>query len=326
MHRISPTRRRSVCALAGLAALATSPLLAGCRGGQPLALAAHGWPAYQFLFLADGEGWLREDAVRLVNTASAGESLARLESGEIDGAALPLDEVLRARDQGLALSVVLVFDVSAGADRLLVKPGIRQLSELSRKRIGHPATARGTWLLDQVLDRAGLLPGSVIAVPLTADRQLAAWQGGKIDALISVDPLASRLIANSARTLFDSRQTPELLFDVLAIRAAGFHQGDALRAAIAAHFRALRQFHWQRADTAYRLAQRLDLPAPDVLRLVNDLHLPDPADNFRYLSGDRPVLHAAGQRWSQFMRQHELLKQADSLRQLCDPGYLPPIG
>jgi NitT/TauT family transport system substrate-binding protein len=73
------------------------------------------------MFLARERGWLNDSQVQLVQTRSASESISALRSGKVQAAALTLDEVLVARASGLALSVVLVFNVSLGADMLVAR-------------------------------------------------------------------------------------------------------------------------------------------------------------------------------------------------------------
>ena len=52
------------------------------------------------MFLARSEGWLPNEAIRLFETASASQSIAALAQGQVQAAALTLDEVLRARAEG----------------------------------------------------------------------------------------------------------------------------------------------------------------------------------------------------------------------------------
>ncbi|MDO9067107.1 MAG: ABC transporter substrate-binding protein [Deltaproteobacteria bacterium] len=76
------------------------------------------------------EGWLDTQQVRLVEMSSGQDSLKALAEGKVDGAAMTLDEVLQARASGLPLSVVMIFDISAGADMLVAYPGIKTLADL----------------------------------------------------------------------------------------------------------------------------------------------------------------------------------------------------
>lgn len=114
--RPDPARRR----LLGLGAAATlAALLPACAREMPLRVAAHVWPGYELMFLARSLGWLDDNEVRLIETRNATESLAALARGEVDGAALTLDETLRGRAAGIPLTVVLVFASRAQPNAIL---------------------------------------------------------------------------------------------------------------------------------------------------------------------------------------------------------------
>ncbi len=108
------SRRRFITLLGGLALAQT---LSGCEWfNHPVSIATIVWPGYEPMFLARDKGWLNIHQVHLLEMASATDSLQALAEGKADGAALTLDEVLKARAAGLALSVVMIFDISAGAE------------------------------------------------------------------------------------------------------------------------------------------------------------------------------------------------------------------
>ena len=256
--------RRQV--LFGLSALPLLALSGGCQTEAPLTVASHVWPGYEFMFLARSEGWLPADNVRLYETPSATRSIAALREGYAHAAALTLDEVLRVRADGMALTVVLVFDVSAGADVVVAKPAIRQLSNLRGAVIGAETTALGALMLDRLLSRAGLGKNDVKIISVTPDGHLEAWRQHQLDALVTYEPTAGRLLAEGARRLLDSRQFPETIFDVLAVKSeAAPAYRDGLRTLIAGHFRGIRHLRQNPQDAAYRLASRLELPGDKVL-------------------------------------------------------------
>lgn len=117
MHKVS---RREF--LETLFCLSSASLLPSCSVfDEPISIAAGIWQGYEPLFLARREGWLDPQKVHLAEVPSNTSSMHALAAGIVQGAALTLDEVLRARAGGLPLSIVLVFDVSAGADMLLAR-------------------------------------------------------------------------------------------------------------------------------------------------------------------------------------------------------------
>lgn len=190
------SRREALRLISGCA---LAPLLAGCGPARKLRIASHVWPGYELMFLARSLGWLDERRASLLETASATASMQAIADGRADGAALTLDEVLRVRADGVPLSVVLVFDISAGADVLLARPGIESLAGLKGRRIGFEQGAVGTLMLDHALREAGLAAGEVVQVPLPFDRHEAAWREGALDALITFEPVAGRLVGAGAR-------------------------------------------------------------------------------------------------------------------------------
>lgn len=308
-----------------LAAGALWAMLPGCRNSQtsPLIVAAHVWPGYEFMFLAQREGWLDTRKVTLRGTASPSESMKALGDGAVDAAALTLDEVLRARAAGTALSVVLVFDISAGADVLLARPEIRELKQLKGKRIGVEQSALGALMLVKVLQAAGLKRQEVQVVPLTIDQHGAAWQRGEVDALVCFPPVSSHLLENGAVNLFDSRQLPDTIVDVLAVRQDVLEmKRDAVRHLVVAHLRALRHLHMNAQDASYRMAAHLGLDPAQVLPSFKGMVLPDLDNNRRLLGGDKPALQSSAVSLNEVMFGEGLLPKPDKLDALVRADFL----
>ncbi|OOC11263.1 ABC transporter substrate-binding protein [Thioalkalivibrio halophilus] len=280
-----------------VAAGATLPALLGACGRPepPLEIAGHVWPGYEPMFLARAMGWLDPERVRLRETASASESMRRLATGEVHGAALTLDEVLRVRARGTDLRIVLVFNISAGADMVLARPGIEALEDLAGRRVGVEDSALGALMLHHTLDTAGLGRDQVKTVSLTIDEQEAAWERDEVDAVVTYQPVADRLRDDGAHVLFDSRAMPDTIFDVLAIEAGHLERLErSTRHLIAAHFRALHHLRANPVDAGYRMAERLGVPGHRAMETFRGLVLPDPASNRRLLDGsDSRVLLAA---------------------------------
>lgn len=126
------------------------PLFRNCAvEDQPITVGLHIWPGYELTPLARSMGWLNEDWVKLVQTNSATESLQLLGQGKIDAAGLTLDEVLRGREAGIPLSVMLVCDISTGADQFRVRPEIKTFADIKGRRIGVEKGALGALMLYQ---------------------------------------------------------------------------------------------------------------------------------------------------------------------------------
>lgn len=304
-----------------------SLLLAACneQTDQPITIASHVWPGYETMFLAQSEGWFDSKQVHLLETKSATDSIQALADGRVDGAALTLDEVLQARARGIPLSVVMIFDISAGADMLLARSDIKTLAGLKGKRIGVEQGAVGGLMLSEILKKAALKPQDIEMVPLTIDQQKDAWMANRIDAVITYEPVASQLLDRDAHKLFDSRQIPNTIVDVLAMRSEALDRSHAaaIRQLLAAHFRVLDHLNRNPYDAVYRMAGRLNLPADEVLSAFKGLLLPDADNNRRLLTGARPPLLATAQMLSTVMVENSLLPRPDPLATIIRAEYLP---
>jgi NitT/TauT family transport system substrate-binding protein len=308
--------------LLSLGALALAHIALGCSARRPLSIGGHVWPGYEPMFLARDSGWL-PSGVDLIETDSATDSLARLKAEEIDGAALTLDEVLTARADGIALTSVLVFDVSVGADMVLARPDIVCVTQLRGRRIGAETTAVGALMVAKLLDFAGLSDDDITVVHIPIENQSTALTTGELDAVITYHPQAMRLLNAGYRRLFDSRQIPETIFDVLAVRTDLLRQHrTALSELIAAHFRGLEYTHRSPQTAAFRMAIRLGITGQQVPDAFRGLSLPG-IDANRKLLGPTGSVRIAADRLNRFMSERGLLEQPDSLNNLVSAVYLP---
>lgn len=327
-HTNTAISRRRVLVAMGSAGML--PALSACDWwpDSGLAVAAHVWLGYEPMFLARDRGWLDATRVTLLETRSAVDSIAALRAGTVQAAALTLDEVLGARATGLALSVVLVFNVSLGADMLLVRPGITQLSQLKGLRVGYEASSVAEVMLAEILRSAGLAQQDIELLHVRVEDQSKAWQRRAADAFISYEPMATQLLAQGLTRLFDSRQIPNTIVDVLAVRSDALDQAHAkaLRQLIDAHFRALDDLTRNPQDAAYRMAGHLNLPAAGVLSAFKGLMLPTRANNQRLLAGSEPELLTTARRVADILLRIGILSQSDALTDLINARYLPTEG
>jgi len=295
-----------------------------CSPSKPLKIALQPWCGYQFLMLAQKQGWLSPERIALHPVSLASDSVDLIKQGQVAGAALTLDEVVRLRDQGIDLTVVMVFDISVGADVLLARPGIDHLAQLRGKRIGVENSGLATIMLDRLLTQAHL-DGDSVQLEIIDSDHIEAWKQGQLDAILTYEPALSRLQAEQGLVrLFDSHDASQLIVDVLAVRTDVLGQYDrAVRELIAGHFNALELWFINPIDTAHRLAMSLGIDPEQVRMLFKGLDMPDVLYNRQYLQGPVPqMLHSAREIAAIFTRQG-LMKHPFASDQLFTAEYLP---
>jgi NitT/TauT family transport system substrate-binding protein len=294
-------------------------LLVGCTADRPLRVAVSPWIGYETLFIARHFGWLPID-VALHESRNLGDSVDALRDGVVDAAALTLDEVLLARANGVPLAIALVFNISAGADVVLAKPGIGDLGQLRGRRVAVEPSALGPLVLSRALAEAGLTLDDVQVIDLAPDAQPQAWQADQIDAAVAYGPAVGQIEALDGQRLFDSRGMPDTIFDVLAVRRDVVDHAT-LPGLLEAHFRGVAHLRRSREDALYRIAERQRSSIDAVVQDLNGVALPDLARNRELLRVDGSVQRAAAE-ISRLMVELRLLSSPDDLNQLIDARAL----
>ena len=325
MHRRLFLSRFSALPLLALPVTA-GLVLPGCSTSGPLALGLHPWPGYESFHLAETFEWLPPE-VSLVDTRNSTATQAGLKAGTLDAGCLTLDEVLLLRAGGLPLTVIALLNESVGADVVLARPEIGRLADLAGKRIAVETSAVGRVLLIKLLQAAGLERTALTVVDLPPDQQIAAWQANEIDAAICYEPVASRIEKLGGVRLFDSRQLPGIIFDVLAVRRDRIDKRrQTLKALVAAHFRAVDHLVQSREDAFRRIGAWRQQSFADVTKSFAGIALPNAAGNRRMLSAGDALARAALD-LADIMRADGLLPAtpAQGGADLVDASFLPEL-
>lgn len=256
------------------------PLLAGCSAPlPPLRVGSLVFPGYELIFLARESGWLDPARVRLIELRSNTDTLRALASGQLEAAQLTLDETLQARARGQDLRILHVLDVSAGADAVMARPGLRDPARMRGRRIGVEDSAGGAIMLGAFLQAAGLRPSDIVKVPMTLDQSVSVYRSAEVDAVVTAEPWISQLEAEGAVRIFDSRAIPGRIVDVMVARADAIQtHAEGFQHLVDAHTRALEA--WRREPgpeqaPARLMAPRLQIEPAEVPGVFRGLALPD---------------------------------------------------
>jgi NitT/TauT family transport system substrate-binding protein len=288
----------------------------------PLRLGTNVWPGYEPLYLAaDRSSWQGRLNVRLVEYPSATEVLRAFRNRALEAAALTLDEVLMLREAGLPVRVVTVLDISHGGDVILARPEISSFSALRDKRIGVEATALGAYVLSRALQLHGLSLDEIVLVRADADEHEGLYLAGDVDAVVTFEPVRTRLLAAGARELFSSVEIPGEIVDVLVVHAdVAESKPGIVRAMVSDWFAALAYMETEAHAAAQFTAKRLRISPGEVIASYEGLKLPDVAENRRLLGGG---LEPTVQRLHHLLVDESLLQGPVDTRDLLSPALLP---
>lgn len=310
--------------LARLCCLAGALMLSAC-GPEPepvLRIGSNTWPGYEPLYLARSLGEYEGSRIRLVELTSASEVLHKLRSGTLEGAALTLDESLILLDDGFDLKVILIMDFSNGGDVLLAKPGIASLEDLRGKRIAVETTAAGGIVLDSALRKGGLKPEDVEIVPCPIEDHVDCYPG--VDAVVTFEPVRTKLKKQGAVALFDSSEIPERIVDVLVVKAEVVETHPrSLHRLLEGYFKAREHLASKPDAAAELMAVRLGLSPGELLAAYEGVRLPELEENRKLLTGGQPPLERTAEDLRVFMLERNLLQSLSSIGKLADGRFLP---
>jgi NitT/TauT family transport system substrate-binding protein len=184
---------------------------------EPLQMAVGLWPGAEPLVIAREAGELDTKKINTVEINWNSAAIRAVGNRVLDVAILSLDEVIRQFEQGYPLKIVMVTDISRGADALLVRPDIQSLADLRGRRIGYEPRTAGAWLLEFALRQAGMSFQDIEPVPLNPAEAEEIFHELSLDALLTTEPWRQRLNRLDLKVLYDSSQPDTEVVRVLAV-------------------------------------------------------------------------------------------------------------
>jgi NitT/TauT family transport system substrate-binding protein len=314
-----------LCAIAGVALLLS---LSGCSREPEAALriGTNVWIGSEPLYLARELGRLDPAVVQLVEYPSASEVLRAYRNQAIDGMVISLDELFGLAVDGLQPRIILVVDVSHGADVVVGRRGMRTMHDLKGKSVAVEGGALGAFVLSRALALDGMQASDVNVVHLESNEQPAAFERGEVDGAVTFDPYRAQFLQAGATTLFDSTRIPGEIVDLLAVRATVIKkQPKAIQALLTGWFDATDYMKREPRDAARRMGIRQQTTGEQFLEALKGLHVPSREENLRMLGGPTPELATTGRRLMALMVDAKLLRAGLNIEDVLAPGPLADL-
>ena len=317
--------RRYLCVLACVALLLP---LAGCvrEPETALRIGTNVWIGCEPLYLARELGRLDPAAVQLVEYPSASEVHRAFRNQAIDGMVISLDELFGLAADGFDPRIILVVDVSHGADVIVGRRGMRTMQDLKGKSVAVESSALGAFVLSRALALNGMQASDVNVVHLESNEQPRAFEKGLVDGAVTFDPYRVQFLRAGAKTLFDSTQIPGEIVDLLAVRANVVEkQPKAIQAVLTGWFDAIDYMKREPNDAARRMGIRQQTTGEQFLEAEQGLHIPSREENLRMLGGATPELAVTGRRLLALMVDAKLLRPGLDIERVLAPAPLADL-
>lgn len=292
-----------------------------CAKDLPLSLrvGTNLWLGYDNLYLARDLGFYKNHPIRLVNYPSQTEQMRAYRNRELELATITIADALQLSTTDPGLRIILVMDHSNGGDAVVGKPEIQNLQGLRNRRVGVEPSALEAYMLARALEKVGMTAKDVKVVPLGLSEQEQAYKQGVVEAVVTYEPVRSKLLALGANLLFDSRQIPGEIVDVLVTSETLLtSQSQSLEVLLKGWFKALDYSEQNPLEAARQLAAREGLTPEQFLEALKGIKIPDLQENQKLLSKTDITLLNASKRLSVAMLEKQLLSRAVDPTPLLD--------
>lgn len=301
-------------------------LLSGCTAepAAPLRVGTCIRIGCERLYLARDLGYYGDAPVRIVEYSSATEVLRAFRSGALDAVAVSLDEALQLA-QNTPLRVVLVMNFSNGADVILGQPSLQTFADIKGKRVGVESTALGAYVLARALQLNGLKPSDIHVVHLPINEQKRAFEDKRVDTVVTFKPVHSELEAAGAHHLFDSKQLPGEMLNVIAVRKDYLARyPGVVKALLRGWFKAANYSDAAPRDATLRMATDRALPPQQFYSSIDGFIFPDLNRNLKLFT-EKPPLKGRVETLSDFMLKHGLIHAPVTSSDILDAQPLKTI-
>jgi NitT/TauT family transport system substrate-binding protein len=302
--------------------------LGGCarEPDTPLRIGTNVWIGSEPLYLARELGRFDPAAVQLVEYPSASEVLRAYRNQAIDGMVVSLDELFPLAADGLDPRVVVVVDVSHGADVVVGRGDMKAMRDLKGKAVAVESGALGAFVLSRALAINGMQASDVNVVHLESNEQPSAFEKGQVDGAVTFDPYRAQFLQAGGKVLFDSTQIPGEIVDLLAVRASVLQKRPkAVQALLNGWFGAIDYMAKDPKDAARRMGIRQQRSGEQFLEAQKGLHVPSREENLKMLGGSSPELAVTARRLMALMLDAKLLTKPVEIEKLFAPGPLETL-
>jgi NitT/TauT family transport system substrate-binding protein len=318
-------QRRS--ALATILAVATWALATPAQAAPPLKpykVGFNAWIGSIAFFVAQQKGFFKDEGLDLQTKSfsSPGDGLKPLLSNDLDAVLSTADSVLTVVDKAPGqLKIVYLTDTSAGADAILAKKDIKTIKDMKGRKVAATLGQCNQLLLDKALEKAGLTEKDINLVNMNPDDAGAAFAAGQIDVAVTWEPWITKVSGEkTGHVIFSSKETPNLILDVLAVNTKGAAKKSAeTRAFLKALNRGYEFVQAHKDEAAALAAKALEQKPDEVKPMLDKVNLYSPQKNLELLAG--PAAEASKQ-VAQFFKDHKVNDTLVDTSTLYDASYL----
>lgn len=290
------------------------------------------WPGYGPLFVAQEKGFFKKHGVdvELQSIEGVGDRKQAFVANRIQGMATAVDVAVTAAGEGVPLQMVWAFDSSNGADGLIVKKdaGINSVADLKGKEIAFHSGSTSHLFLATILQKAGLSDKDIKPVDMKASEAASALMAGKVPAAVTWEPYLSKAAAAGDKVLATSKDTPDLIADILIFRQDTVKNDPQVVQGVVAALAEATDYMAKNPDESNKIiGTALKEKPEDVATDMKTIKMYDLAGNQAFFgTADKPgLLYAISKQVGEFFANLKILPQAPDVSKFIDSTFINKV-
>ncbi len=249
---------------------------------ETLKIAINPWPGYEYLYLAEHNGYFEQLKLplELIQLSSLSDVQRAYIAGRVDGMASTLIEAVQATQlSDRPVKVILVPDYSNGGDVVIADKAIANVEGLKGKTVGVELGSLGIYFLHRALTKNGVELGDVTLSNIEQMDAEKSFQEGKMDAYVTYPPMSIALMKqDGVHKIFSSAEIPFEIIDTISMDAAVLDVYPNFVIKLHRAWQMALDFAKENPDEAFRImAEREGISAEEFSEAVLDLAVLDSA-------------------------------------------------
>ncbi|MBD1936731.1 ABC transporter substrate-binding protein [Microcoleus sp. FACHB-68] len=334
---MSCTRRQALWFLVGAAG---AGVLHACTTADPTpqentlstSMGLVTWIGLTPFYIAQQKGFFKELDINLEikDFSASADSLAAFAAGHLKGLAPVTSEAMLLAANGVDFRVVLVEDISVGADGILARNSIADIKDFKGKQIAVDQGSVSHYFLLQVLNEFGLSAADIALVAMTPDAAATAYETGEIDIAVTYSPYLdkAKITQKDGRVIYDSSQMPSAIVDLYVFETKFIESyPQAVGAFVRGIFQGLDFLKTNRQEGLEIAAKYLDITPNELDEDLKLLQFPDVQMNLEMLgnpASERYLLKTM-QNMTEFLKQQNQINRVPNFSALLAPEFVKAV-
>lgn len=281
------------------------------------------WPGYEPFYLAEEIQAYKSD-IRMITYPSASEVIRAFKNRTLEAAALTLDEVLLLVELNIPIEIILVCDISEGADVIMGRPELKNMQGLIGASIAVESTAVGAYVLSRALEMHDIAYDQISLINVEHSNHKKAYKQGVSDAVVTYEPVRTQLLNEGAIELFNSKEIPGEIVDVLVVHKSTLATyKNELYDITNGWFTALNYLNDEPAASYKFIASRMKVSIEGAQKSYFGLTLPSLSKNKELLTGNSALLKQPLRNLNEHMINSKLINADRASQTVLNPSFLP---